>query len=239
MSDEQSPILTPETLRDYSEASLSNAEELLTEASILLEKGHFARAYFLAVSSIEEVGKGLLSFDSQNRNLADPAVVNRLRTSSASHDAKINHALGAWAMRSADPRAAIQAAVDLIIALRHGRQPSMYTDLNEKLTKVLVPREVVHDRAAKDCVRLAGDCLSSARAQLSEDKPKDHSPAADRIFAMKPKKFQEMLSQEDFWWYLISEMEGGQLDFPKVADEYERTYARAGKVFRPIDGPDR
>lgn len=39
MADEHSPILTPDTLRAYSEASLSNAEELLTEAPILLEQG--------------------------------------------------------------------------------------------------------------------------------------------------------------------------------------------------------
>jgi AbiV family abortive infection protein len=33
-----------------------NAEELLEEASLLFNNGHSARAYFLAVASIEETG---------------------------------------------------------------------------------------------------------------------------------------------------------------------------------------
>ena len=51
---------TVELLREYSVASLNNAEELIEEASLLYERNHIARAYFLAVASIEEIGKALL-----------------------------------------------------------------------------------------------------------------------------------------------------------------------------------
>ena len=49
--------LTPQLLRDYSLAALANASELVAEALVLYKHGHFARAYFLAVASIEETGK--------------------------------------------------------------------------------------------------------------------------------------------------------------------------------------
>jgi len=70
-----SSALTPELLREYSGAALDNASELLAEATLLLQHGHRARSYFLAVASIEETGKALMAFDGQGRNLADPVVV--------------------------------------------------------------------------------------------------------------------------------------------------------------------
>ena len=66
--------LTLKLLRAYSEAALTNANELVQEASLLYATEHLARAYFLAVAAIEETGKGLLAFDARGRNLADPAV---------------------------------------------------------------------------------------------------------------------------------------------------------------------
>lgn len=43
--------LTPELLQEYSDAALANAQELLDEASLLLQHDHQARAYFLAVAA--------------------------------------------------------------------------------------------------------------------------------------------------------------------------------------------
>ena len=73
------PKLTTTLLRFYSEAALRNAEELLTEASLLCHHDHMARAYFLAVACVEEAGKALLAFDAQNRNLSDPVVSTKLK----------------------------------------------------------------------------------------------------------------------------------------------------------------
>ena len=73
------PNLTATLLLSYSEAALRNADELLSEASLLRDHDHMARAYFLAVACIEEAGKALLAFDAQNRNLSDPAVCTKLK----------------------------------------------------------------------------------------------------------------------------------------------------------------
>jgi len=54
-----------DTLKNYSEAALRNSEALLEEARLLLQNEHFARAYFLAVSSIEETGKAAQTFAAQ------------------------------------------------------------------------------------------------------------------------------------------------------------------------------
>jgi len=76
---------TVDLLREYSAAALHNANELLREASLLCTNGHAARAYFLAVASIEETGKALQAFDAQGRNLADSAVSAKLRRSMEDH----------------------------------------------------------------------------------------------------------------------------------------------------------
>src|SRR6202035_907606 len=120
--------LTPELLRSYSEAALDNAAELITEASLLRDHAHHARAYFLSVAAIEEVGKGLMAFDGQNRHLANPAVVTRLRTGMEDHSKKITYAFMPMIVASTNPREAIQVSVDLMVQLKRGREPSMYSD---------------------------------------------------------------------------------------------------------------
>ncbi len=40
-------------LMDYEQAAIANAEEILNDAKVLLERKSFARAYFLSVASIE------------------------------------------------------------------------------------------------------------------------------------------------------------------------------------------
>lgn len=62
---------TVELLKEYSDAALENAAELLQEASVLHAQGYRARAYFLAVAGIEETGKAVIAFDGQGRNLRD------------------------------------------------------------------------------------------------------------------------------------------------------------------------
>ena len=231
------PNLTADLLRSYSEAALSNADELLAEASLLLGHGHIARAYFLAVSCVEEVGKALQSFDGQNRNLADPAVCTRLKANLENHFQKINYALGVWALNDSDPSAALKVAVDLIIDLKRGREPSMYTDLRTGPDRVQLPRDIVRAKAAQDCVKLAEHCLANARKHMDEKKPREFTSAQDRIFVMKSRKFQDMLNTEDFWWYSISRLETGQQDIAEIIIQYEREYLKAGTLFRVPDEP--
>lgn len=226
------PKLTADLLRTYSEAALRNADELHAEATLLLEHGHIARAYFLAVSSIEEAGKALQAFDAQLRNLSDPAVCTRLKAGMESHAQKINYAMSMWAMHCPDPRAALKVAIDLVIDLQHGREPAMYSDLRSEPDRVQLPSEIVRPEAATDCVRLARDCLANAHRHVSEREPTKFTSKHDRLFTMKSRRFQEMLKTEDFWWFYITRMEVGQQDFAEAVLEYERDHVKTGVPFR-------
>jgi AbiV family abortive infection protein len=205
---------------------------LLTEASLLQEHGHYARAYFLAVACIEEAGKALLAFDAQNRNLYDPAVCSKLKASMESHAQKINYAIFMWAMSEHDPREALHVALDLMFHLKNGREPSMYSDLRPNPDRARTPREVVRSTAAGDCIRLAGDTLNYAHRHVRERTPLKVTTAQDRLFTMKSAKFQQMLNTEDFWWYFISRMEAGQQDIAEAVIGYERDHIKMGRLFR-------
>lgn len=232
MKPSDTPKLTPELLRAYSAAALQNATELLAEASLLRDNGHMARAYFLSVACIEETGKALQAFDAQNRNLSDPAVCARLKAAMGNHAPKITYALGTWAVSSADQRKALKVALDLILHLKLGREPSMYTDLRADPARVETPRQVVRSEAARDCVRLANDCLTYGRRHVTERAPPDVTSFQDKLFTMKSAKFRQMLSTEDFWWYFVSRMEAGHPDLADAAIGYERDHINTGVPFR-------
>ncbi|MBD3804027.1 hypothetical protein BMG00_13880 [Thioclava marina] len=234
MGSQQLPKLTPTLLRLYSEGALHNADELLNEATILRDHDHMARAYFLGVACVEEVGKALLAFDAQNRNLTDPAVCARLKKSMENHGAKINYALSTWALSSPDTRGALQVALDLIFHVKQGREPSMYSELRTDPDRVQTPREVVRDGAARDCVRLAENCLAYARRHMIDKTPAKFTTAQDRLFTMKSAKFREMLKKEDFWWYYISRLEAGQQDIAEAVLGYERDHIETGTLFRTV-----
>ena len=140
---------------------MTNAGELLEEASVLLSKGHKARAYFLSVAAIEEAGKAVLALDGQGRNLRDSAVTAKLRRAMEDHSQKLTAAFTPILLSSPYLAKAVMPLVDLMIHLKHGREPSMYTDINYVDCKVNVPSVVVRDTAAQDCVRLGRDCLGA------------------------------------------------------------------------------
>lgn len=225
------PKLTPELLQLYSAAALRNAHDLRDEASLLCDHGHMARAYFLAVACIEETGKSLFAFDSQNRNLTDPGVCAKLKKSMESHADKINYALCMWAFSSADQRKALKIALNLVYHLKHGREPSMYSDLRSEPDRVQAPREIVRDEAARDCVKLATDCLVYACRHVTEKTPVSFTRDQDRLFTMKSARFQEMLNTEDFWWFYISRLETGQQDIAEAVLAYERDHMKTGMPF--------
>lgn len=232
MGSQYLPKMTAALLHSYSEAALRNADELLAEASLLRDHGHMARAYFLAVACVEEVGKALLAFDAQHRNLSDPAVCTKLKRSMESHEMKINYALSIWAFSSPDQCEALKVALDLMGHVKHGREPSMYSDLRTDPDRVQTPSEIVRESAARDCVRLAEDCLAYSHRHVIEKTPAKFTTAQDRLFTMKPDKFQALLKTEDFWRYYISRMEAGQQDLAEAVLGYERDHFKAGTKFR-------
>jgi len=227
--------MTAELLHSYSEAALTNADDLLAEASLLYENGHAARAYFLAIACVEETGKALLSFDAQTRNLSDPAVCTRLKRDMENHGRKITYALGRWALGKHDPREGLKVAFDLINDLSEGREPSMYTDLCNSPDRVQTPREVIRSSAARDCIRLASHCLAYAHKHVLEASPLKFSAAHDKLFTMKSAKFQQILSVEDFWWYYISRLKAGQADIAEACLGYEQQHLNTGVRFHTAD----
>ena len=108
----------------------------------------------------------------------------------------------------------------------------MYSDLRSAPDRVQTPREVVRESAARDCVRLAENCLANARRYVIEKNPAEFTTAQDRLFTMKPAKFRDMLKTEDFWWYYISRMEEGHQDIAEAVFEYERYHVKTGTLFR-------
>ena len=224
--------ITAELLRQYSDASLCNASELLDEASLLAASSHHARAYFLAVAAIEETGKSLLAFDSQGRNLRDPAVTRKLQKSMEDHQSKIRAAFTGWLMASPVIRDVVMPMIGLMIDLQHGREPSMYTEIRGNTATVQSPTQVVREIAARDCVRLASQCLAYARKHVSETTPRQWTRQEDELFAMKSTEYQKIMNTENFWWYYIAQAESGQKDFSQSVVRYRKEFLLSDKQFQ-------
>jgi AbiV family abortive infection protein len=221
-----------ELLRNYSLAALANASELASEALILHKHGHFARAYFLAVVSIEETGKAFLAFDGQGRNLSDSAVASKLKRAMEDHSQKITSAFIAWLIAAPNVRESVMPAINLMINLKHGREPSMYTDIRSDSSTVQIPAAVIREKASSDCIRLATDCLSHTQAHISEKTPEPRTRAEDQLFAMKAGHFQKIASTEDFWWYYVAEIKAGRKELAEAVISYQDNYIKRGFVFR-------
>ena len=224
--------LTPQLLREYGDAAIRNASDLLEEASLLGANAHWARAYFLAVAAIEETGKALLAFDAQGRNLLDPTVTTKLKRSMEDHPSKIRAAFTGWLAASPIVRDVVLPMVDLMIHLQQGREPSMYTEIRADTNTVQLPADVVRETAARDCIRLASDCLTHARRHMAETTPQRRTRAEDRLYAMKTTQFQKIANTKDFWWYYIAQLESGQKDFAQAVVQYRKEFFIKGQQFK-------
>lgn len=224
---------TPEMLKEFSLASLRNADALIQEAIILSKYKHLPRAYFLAISSVEESGKAFLAYNGLGRNLQDSAVTAALRRSFENHEKKINAGFHAWILKSSDVRNTIMPAVDLIIALKNGREPSMYTDFDYEARKLKLPWELVSKTNAFDCIRVAFNCLVHTSEHINTNAPISRSRTEDELFSIKDKKLKTLLNREDFWWYYIDRLENGDSNWTDAISEYKNKYECKGRVFRP------
>ncbi len=218
-------------LKSYSSAALRNSKALLDEARLLLENRHYARAYFLAVSSIEETGKASQTFAAQGRDLSDPGVTAKLVRSTESHSEKITAAFIAWINAGDNVRNSLMSAVDLMIALKRGREPAMYSVVNRISGELFEPIEVVRPTAARDCVKIAGNCLAHTETQLSVQNPAKMTAAQDKMFAMKSGKVNELLNAEDFWRYFISRLENNDEDLAAAVIDYQTHYVAKKRLY--------
>ncbi|MBB3295099.1 AbiV family abortive infection protein [Mitsuaria sp. BK045] len=233
-----SPVhrLTDELLRDYTAAALSNAEQLTQEAQLLLAHGHHARAYFLAVAAIEECGKAYTTHEGRGRDLTNPAIANRLQKSIADHQQKLNAATLPWIRRMANPRDQILPLVEVIVALQNGREPSMYSDIRFDGSGVHKPSDVVRPEVAANCVRFCVDIWKHTAAFLAETAPTPYSKTHDALFEIRPDKLAAMTNTEDFAAYLLSRLEGGDMDTTAAFVAYHRDYFQKGIQFQTTTG---
>lgn len=221
-----------EELKQLSEAAIENAVALGKEAALLGSHGHFARAYFLSVASIEETGKAVLAHDAQGRNLSNPAVVSKVERLLADHKSKIRGAFMGF-LRT-NPRDQVEKAVELMVALQNGREPAMYTDLSMQGI-VTRPSAVITDKNAISCVRLANDCLVTAKDNVLAHPPEIRSANEDHVFSLSQKQYSTLTRTADFWWYYIDRMETGSSNIHDAIIEYRRDFESKGRRFRPDD----
>jgi len=219
-------------LNQFSLAAIENARELIEEAELLFEHRHFSRAYFISVVAIEEIGKSFLAFEALGRNLGDSAVTAKLRNSFESHSAKINSAFQASIISHGDLRNELEGIVNLIITLKHGREPSMYTDINYSALTVNCPKEMVREVAAKDCIQLAKHCYFKTREHQQKEIPSSRTSNQDAFFGMKSNKVNSLFDNADFWWFYISNMEAGDSDISNSIANYQRDFLNKGKIFK-------
>jgi len=224
-----------DALKKYSGAALRNAKALLDESHLLLKNGHFARAYFLAVSSIEEIGKAAQTFAAQGRDLSDLGVTAKLVRSTESHSEKISAAFVAWINAGDNVRESLMAAVDLMIDLKRGREPAMYSVVNRISGELFEPKDVVRPRAAHDCVKIAVSCLAHTRTQLTDQDPVEFTVAQDKMYAMNSGKVNKLFNNEDFWWFFIDCLEKDKKDLAEAVIEYQTSFVAKKRLFCQTD----
>ena len=225
--------LTPDLLRQYRDSALLNAQALLEEAALLLAHAHHARGYFLAASSIEEAGKAVQAFEGLGRNLRDSAVTQRLKLQFEDHLEKVTAAFSPWLQSTPNLREEVMAFVDMMVALKFGREASMYTDINAERVMVTTPQLQVSQRIAVNCIRLAGTVLSHVGPYADQARPKSSTRVQDAFFALRPAIFQRMANTADFWEYYISNMTQGDMALEVAVTEYNRYFFSQGKTFKP------
>ena len=223
-----------ELLQSYSRAALRNSKALLDEARLLLNNDHYARAYFLAVSSIEETGKAAQLFSAQGRDLSDAGITAKLVRSTESHSEKITAAFVAWITAGDDIRNALRPAIDLMIALKRGREPAMYSFANRISGELFEPLDVVRSGAARDCVRIAMNCLIHTEKQVTTQAPGEMTAAQDTMYSMKSGTVNDLLNTGDFWWYFVAKLENGQQDLAAALIGYQKHYVAKNRLYAPL-----
>lgn len=219
--------LSKQTLLKLSVASLDNATALVEEADTLLSAEHFARAYFLAIAAIEEVGKSVLAFGAAGRNLADRQVLKKTWNNLLDHKSKIIAAFGP--SLSLTQRENMKDALDTSLALmgnlRRGREPSMYTGVLAD-SSIQSPKDLVRPIAARDAVRLARHCLARAKEHSAKSEPAATTAASDFFYTLSSSKIQEIISQEKFSLFYLERTKDGNFSLE------EAVYAF---IFHPAD----
>ena len=217
--------LHDEFLTEYENAAIANAQQILKEAKILLAHRSFARAYFLAVASIEETGKAYIAFSSKGRNLSDKGLKERIQKIFESHSQKISSAFIGWITKASNPSESIKAALELMVHLKLGREKSMYVDAKPD-NSISIPMRVIRPAAAIDSVKVAENCLYHTKQYLSQTSPPSFSSFDEKFFCLRTDKINEIFNTADFGKYILFDLkkEGKHFSLAKAIVTYHDRY---------------
>ena len=118
-----------------------------------------------------------------------------------------------------------------MIALKRGREPALYSVVNRISGELFEPNDVVRPTAARDCVKIAVNCLGHTQTQLTEQDPVEFTAAQDKMYAMKSGTVNNLLNNEDFWWYFIGCLERDEKDLAEAVIEYQTHYVAKSRLF--------
>jgi AbiV family abortive infection protein len=224
--------ITTDFLLNYQAAALKNAEQLLEEATILLSHERYARAYFLAVASIEETGKAWLAFSARGRNLTNQGLKQKLKQIFEDHSQKISSSFTCWITASKNKEATARGAVDLMIHLKRGRELSIYVDASDA-AEVLEPETVVRPAVALDAAKLALECLKHTVEHLSTQEPPTFNSFDDKLLCINTDKITRMINEPDFGTYLFDRIErqGRSFSFSEAVVTYHDAYFSRDRKF--------
>jgi len=228
--------LSAKLLESYQNAALDNAQSLLEEAQILYSKDRFARAYFLAVSSIEETGKSWLAFSARGRNLDNAGVQKRLKEIFEQHSQKISSAFVGWLHTASFDKDSFERALTLMIHLERGREKAMYIDVRSD-NSVSIPGTIVRPVAAKDCIAVATNCLEHMRRFVSTTDPSVANSYDDKLLCISSSKVVQIFKQEDFGRFLLDKLrrEHNKFNMTEAIVTYHDGYFSRKRVYAPDD----
>jgi AbiV family abortive infection protein len=230
--------LTSALLRAFRKAAVENARELQYEASLLLRHNHFSRAYFLAMTAIEEIGKSVQAFDALGRNVTDPAVSTRVKLNFDDYAKKMSASVFPWLLFEPDRRHEVMSFIDSLIESKRNIEPSLQMAIDPQSAKVMVPSAIVRPAAAQKCVQMAQTIFAHAAPHVMESPPKIRTKVEDEFFAMKPQVLVTLTNNADFWQYYISCMKTGDAAFEAAISEYSRKYYAKNVKFKDEGGAE-
>jgi AbiV family abortive infection protein len=224
-------------LRGYRKAAVDNSRELQYEAALLLRHNHFARAYFLAVTSIEEMGKAMQAFDALGRNVRDPAVSARVRLNFEDYPKRMLAAVFHWMQMNPEVREEVMPFIEGLIESKRTSEPAVYMGIDPHSSKISTPNGVIGPHAARRCVHMAQSIFANTVEHVMDAPPKIRTKAEDEFFAMKPTVLQAMTETEDFWRYYVSCLKTGDAAFEAAVVEYSRLYFAKSIKFKEEGKP--
>jgi len=225
-------------LKEYQDNALQNAHGLLSEAQLLFNHKHYARAYFLACLSMEETGKACIAWTAQGRNLVNEGIHKILKDRFGHHTSKISYAFYCWALISSNLFSSAEQMTNLQNLQMHlinGREKSMYVDIKVDNT-ITLPSKIVRPKASEDCIKIAHNCLVATKHYIANNNPPKYSSIEDKFFCMNPEKLYTMFQNEDFGHYLIDNLkkEPSIKYFMKCIVTYHDAYYCKKKKYKDI-----